>query len=87
MSTITLEKLPESVAVLAALIRDGKRVRLTAEGKTVATVVPPAKRTASRRKPKTAASVAEVLAACRPVRAARTDRDFTAFLRAERDKE
>lgn len=44
MSTITLEKLPESVERLAALIREGRRVNLTDKGKLVATVAPPARK-------------------------------------------
>ena len=63
MSTITLEKLPESVETLAALIREGRRVRVTDKGKLVATVAPAVskKAPASRRKKPTSASSWELV--------------------------
>ncbi len=86
MSTLTLERLPESVAVLKALIRQGETVELTENGKTVATVAPefpkPKKRT---RRPKTTFEAFH--AKYMKDQPARPDLDTAAFLRAERDRE
>lgn len=89
MSTLTLEKLPDFVDTLAALIREGKTVRLTEKGHVVATVAPTPtskpRRRAQPRKPKMI--FAEFAAKFLDNRPPRPDRDFTAFLREERDRE
>lgn len=82
MSTLALEKLPESVETLSALIHEGKSVRLTEKGRVVAEVKPAAVRDRKGQK----ATVIEILREIRPHRRPRPDRDFTAFLRAERDR-
>ena len=85
MSTLTLEKLPESVETLTALIRSGATVRLTDKGRVVATVAPKAKPAARRRKPKL--SVAEFIEKYLDPLPVRNGLDATAFLRTERDRE
>lgn len=87
MSTLALEKLPESVDTLSALIHEGKTVHLTEGGRLVATVVPPAKQPVAGGRKRARATVIEVLEACRPHRRPRPERHFTAFLRTERDRE
>lgn len=86
MSTLTLERLPESVAVLKALIRQGETVELTENGKTVATVAPEfPKRQKRARSPKTTFEAFH--AKYMKDRPARPDLDTAAFLRSERDRE
>lgn len=85
MSTLTLERLPESVAALKAMIHEGKTVRLTEKGKTVATVAPAQPEVRGRtRKPKT--TFEEFHAKYMKDRPVKADLDTAAFLRAERDR-
>lgn len=83
MSTLALEKLPESVETLFALIREGKSVLLTEGGRVVAKVTPPdeAVEAGERR-----LGPGEFMAKYRPNRQRRNDRNFTALLRKERDQ-
>lgn len=90
MSTITLEKLPESVETLAALIREGRTIRLTDKGRVIATVAPkpvPKLRRHARHSAAPKTSIAEFIKTHLDGRKPRPDRDFTALLRAERDRE
>lgn len=89
MSTLTLEKLPESVDTLAALIREGKIVRLTEKGHVVATVAPKSspKTRKTQRSTKPKMTVPEFIEKYLDNREPRPDRDFTALLRAARDRE
>ena len=90
MSTLTLEKLPESVETLATLIREGRTIRLTEKGRVIATVAPkpvPKPRRKSTRSAAPKMSIAEFIKTHLDDRKPRPDRDFTVLLRAERDRE
>jgi antitoxin (DNA-binding transcriptional repressor) of toxin-antitoxin stability system len=90
MSTLRLEKLPESVETLATLIREGQTIRLTDKGRVIATVAPtsvPKSRRSATRSAAPKMSIAEFIKTHLDGRKPRPDRDFTALLRAERDRE
>ncbi|HWB04241.1 MAG TPA: hypothetical protein VG796_14530 [Verrucomicrobiales bacterium] len=87
MSTLRLEQLPGSIVKLKTLLRAGKTVRLTENGKTVATIAPEGEKSSTVGLKKRRMTFREFDAKYLKNLPEKGHLNGAAFLRSERDKE